>query len=119
MVMSISLHIRLRLLISLILLLMGMLIQNLICIIWAVLVLSAFLLLGLILMCLLRQVQIQVSRIGKIIYLLHWVISLPRCLVRKNLFEYISQSQNLIIQGIDNVILHISDQLYAFLGSAL
>lgn len=28
--------------------------------------------------------------------------------------EYISQSQNLIIKGIDNIILHISDQLYAF-----
>ena len=28
--------------------------------------------------------------------------------------EYISTSQNLIIQGIDNVIMHISDQLYAF-----
>ncbi len=28
--------------------------------------------------------------------------------------EYISTSQNLIIQGIDNVIVHISDQLYAF-----
>lgn len=28
--------------------------------------------------------------------------------------EYISTSQNLIIEGIDNVILHISDQLYAF-----
>lgn len=28
--------------------------------------------------------------------------------------QYISNSQNLIIQGIDNVILHISDQLYAF-----
>lgn len=28
--------------------------------------------------------------------------------------QYISTSQNLIIQGIDNVIMHISDQLYAF-----
>ena len=28
--------------------------------------------------------------------------------------EYISQSQNLIIKVIDNIILHISDQLYAF-----
>lgn len=28
--------------------------------------------------------------------------------------EYISTSQNLIIQGIDNVIMHISDQLYAY-----
>lgn len=28
--------------------------------------------------------------------------------------EYISESQNLIIKGIDNIILHISDQLYAF-----
>ena len=28
--------------------------------------------------------------------------------------EYISESQNLIIQGIDNVVMHISDQLFAF-----
>ena len=28
--------------------------------------------------------------------------------------EYISTSQNLIIQGIDNVVMHISDQLFAF-----